>query len=264
MIINTVIVFLRDLLPIFILFSYLTVLFEHKVLNISFWIKSMILSILLTAILFTFAEFIANWFEGAGLEIINTLLLVITYSAFVLLNILPSNKNTSSMRFHILAFLGIASFIAFKGIEFLVFFSVHAHQEEKLYGIIIGCILGIGICISFSTLFRFLLRELRESRYPFIFLFIWYCFLAGQFSQITLFLSQVDLLSLGYPVINISNLVKDSSEYGHILNALIGYESSPTLGFIMTYLLALITPLLITFIISKRDYFAFNKESNHE
>lgn len=249
MISNTVILFLRDFLPIFVLFCYLTILFGSKNLSSSYWFKSIFFGVMLTILFFVTAELISDLYEGAGLEIAHASLLVIAFNCLLLSHLLYPNPNNIGIGFTVFFFVGVGSFIALKGTEFLIFFSVYEQQEEQLFNIAIGCVVGLAICISFSALYRFFLQELFESKYKWIFSLGWYLFLAGQFSQITSFLSQVDIISVDAPIFDLSPFVKDSSEYGHILNALVGYESSPTKGFFTTYIIALLFPFMVQFLI---------------
>lgn len=263
MIINTVIVFLRDLLPIFILLSYIITLFETKTFRLSFWLYTMVSALALAIIFFTFIEYIASWFEGAGLELFNSLLLLVIYVLFVWLNPLLYKQHKSAFNTALFILIATSIFVSVKGVEFFLFFSVHGHQTEDLYAIAIGCILGTGICISFSSLFTFFLKEISEYKYPVILNILWCLFLAGQFSQITTLLSQVDLINLGSPLFNLSHIIEDKSEYGHILKALIGYEASPSLGFIVIYLITFFIPLVASFSLKKYKNTTLNKKFNH-
>ena len=103
MIINTIILFLRDLLPIFILFCYLSVLIEkrcevkrerqlkmslinnlfNKKQSYQLWLITMLIGILSALLLANTAEYIADWFNGTGLEIISTSLLILMFHCLI-------------------------------------------------------------------------------------------------------------------------------------------------------------------------------------
>ena len=246
MIITTVIVFLKDLLPIFILFCYLSVFFEHQKIKLSLGLITAIAATTSTFVLFIMAEVIADWFEGAGLELTFASLLGLFYFSGVYLSIVKSKHINQCS---ILLCVCTSSFIALRSASFLVFFSVTEQHVNNLQNVILGCIVGLGICISFSALFRFLLIEIKQSHYKWLVTIFWSAFLAGQTSEIVLLLSQVDIISLGTPLFDTSKWIKDSSEYGHILNALIGYESSPTLAMAVAYAIAFVIPMVFGFIL---------------
>jgi len=243
MIINTVIVFLRDLLPIFVLFSYLAIILKNKHLPFYFWIISLLAGLTASLILFTNVETVTEYFDGAGLEIILTSLLVIGFVAFLTVKSFSIDLYHKSALMKAILLLGICAFIAFKSTEFLIYFTVNIQQQDQLMNIIIGCILGFGICISFSALLSFLLQELQATRFNTVFWLCWYAFLAGHISQSTALLSQVDIVEFGAPFFDMSHIIQDSSEYGHILHALFGYESSPSFGFLFVYLACLFIPI---------------------
>lgn len=246
MIITTVIVFLRDLLPIFILFCYLSVFFEHQKIKLSLLSFIALTAIASTFALFMMAEVITEWFEGAGLELTFVILLGLFYLSGVYLSVFK-NKHINQSK--IVLFVCTSTFIALKGAGFLVFFSVTEQHADSLQNVLLGCIVGLGICISFSALFRFLLIEIKQSQYKWLVTIFWSAFLSGQTSEIVSLLSQVDIISVGAPLFDTSNWIKDSSEYGHILNALLGYESSPTPAMAFTYAVAFFVPIVLGFVL---------------
>lgn len=264
MITNTVIVFLRDLLPIFVLFSYLSVIHRLKSPTAYYWIKSLILGIALTFILFISAEFVTDWFDGAGLEIMQVLLIIFSFIAFLSIKYNVCAHHTSTTVLSYISLAGVGVFVALKGAEFSIFFNVYKQQHAQLTNIVIGCILGFGICISFAALLRFFLTEIFQSSYQKMFWLGWYAFLAGHVCQSLALLSQVDIINAGAPLLDLNNFIKDSSEYGHILHALLGYESSPTSRFIVLYFLAFITPIALDIITKFAQKSDCAKAVNHE
>ncbi|WP_100642088.1 hypothetical protein [Alteromonas facilis] len=234
MLTNTVIVFLRDFLPIFILLTYLTVFTRAPMFSMRVWAPWVIPGLLLAFAGLTIIEAIAQTFDGAGLEITNSALLLLSFVALLVASIMlmHESKNRSAQW---MLLCGTCLFVTYKLIELFIFFGVFWQKVDSLQDLLIGCIVGVGICVSFSALLHFLLTELFVSRLRHIVIVMWCAFLAGQFGQITGLLSQVDLLSLGAPVFNFNQVIADSSEYGHVLNALVGYEASPTSGFLWVY-----------------------------
>jgi high-affinity iron transporter len=273
MIITTVVLFLRDLLPVFILFCYLTVFFEPKKWFKSVGIVALMLGVIGTLFFFVIAEVISEWFEGAGIELLRVLLIFITYlclffsdSLITTYQVLP--KHTGSCKkianFILGIFIvGITAFIILKGSAFLIFFDVYLQQKDSLVNILIGCFVGLGICISFSALFTFLLIELKQNKLRIIVSVLWCLFLAGQLSHVIAYLSQVDIVVIESPMFNLEHYVKDSSEYGHILKALFGYESSPSKTFIWVYIVAFMVPLIINHYINSNVNKATEK-AHHE
>ena len=252
MLINTVILFLRDLLPLFILFCYLKLVHPYIFKKYNYLLITLIAGVLFSFYYFSIAMFVSELFEGAGNEILTVVLLILGYTCFVSSTLLASSSKKASSLVLTLLFIGINSIIAVKGSAFLIFLDVYLQQSVNWLNLLTGFVIGLGICISFASLFLFILKELNHVNQLKLIPIFWYLFLAGQVIKIMPYLSQVDLLPFGGSIIDLSYLVKDSSEYGHILNALFGYEASPSLTFLILYCLAFFLPVLGSFLISSK------------
>lgn len=250
MISNTVVVLLRDLLPLFILFAYLFSLdvfcaFGKK------WTGIITVSILSSLALFYVSfEMIAESFDGRGYELFSSMMFIAFFLCFVCVTFIQSSA--LNLLRNVLIAIGIVTLTTLKGTEFLVYFGVFIQQGDDLFSIFIGFLMGISICISFHLLYRFFLQELvRHNRQSIVYL-MWFSFLTGQIIQIPERLSQVNLIEIGTPLLNLSQFVQDHSEYGHVLNALFGYESSPSAVFIVVYLCCMTSLILGWFLSSKQ------------
>jgi high-affinity iron transporter len=257
MIINTVVLFLRDLLPVFIIFSYLSVLLEHKVFNDKPWLLSLLFGCVLAVVFSLTAQYITEWFDGSGLEIVRTVLLSLVF-LLLIYSLYASSNNEISTHVRFMFIAAGSLFILEKGSSFLLFFNVYIQQEGNLLNTLIGCFVGLGICTSFSILFRFTLKELLSKQYILLVISLWSLFLAGQVSGVLHYLSQVDIITLDSSLLNVNTYVSDSSELGHMLKALVGFESSPSLSFIVMYVLA----FLMSFALSKNIFMADSNPTN--
>lgn len=262
MIINTIILFLRDLLPIFILLSYLHVLLKNQTLPFTYLSPSILLGVVGSILFFLIAPYISEYFEGTGMERVLASLLLITYGSLCFISPFTSKQRLSLLPIKITFLLGVTAFVIFKVSTFLIFFNSYFQQQGNAINSLIGCIVGLGICASFSALFTFILTEIIERNKSTVINICWALFLAGQVSQITIYLSQVDLINVGPPILNLSGIVQDSSEYGHVLKALIGYEESPSLVFIILYGFAFSLPFLTRSFIAK--YYGYIHREEHD
>lgn len=244
MLINTVILFLRDLLPLFILLCYIKVLFSEQLFSWSQVIITCVLCILITVIFLQLAQPIGEAFNGAGIEILTVSLFLLGYSAFLLAN---THLFYSQKLIRFLLLIGIISYSVVGLSQFLIFFNVYMHKTGNELNVLLGFITGLGICVSFSVLFYFILNELAQAHYLKLVKLGWYLFLAGQVSQVLAILSQVDMLEMPPSMVNFSHYVSDSSEYGHILNTLFGYEASPSLLHIQVNILAFVLPIALSY-----------------
>ncbi|MFC3094009.1 hypothetical protein DRW07_11050 [Alteromonas sediminis] len=244
MISNTVVVLLRDMLPLFILIAYLSSIGVMQSLDKK-WLKLTLFAAVTSVVAFYFNfELIAESFEGRGYEIVSSLILCLFFICCASVSIF-SGMLPSTYQKWLLA-VGIVLLVTLKATEFMVYFGVFIQQSGDLISICLGFLMGISICISFHLLYRFFLTELIAHNKIKTVYMLWFAFITGQIVQIPERLSQVDIIDLGKPLFNLSEFVRDSSEYGHVLNALLGYESSPTTTFIGAYLCSFFLLLVIS------------------
>lgn len=246
MIINTVILFLSDLLPVFILFCYVYVLFERTGEIKLFWLQSILFGGFGSLIFAYYAQYISDWFDGAGIEVLRTLLLSFSYLCLVVGCFVSSTCKRFNAFIKPLLISGCSLLLVEKGSSFLIYFTVNMQLNNNLINIVIGCFVGIGICLSFSVLFSFILKELLYKKQYWATLLFWCLFLAGQVSASVNYLSQVDLLHVGPSIVNFGHYINDNSELGHILKALVGYEASPSITLIIIYVIAFILSFFLS------------------
>ena len=240
MLINTVILFLKDLLPIFILFCLLKVTNANVV--ISKKVISIIVSLSIVGVIATFKLLpsMGEMWDGTGIEVIQTIevLLVYVFLVFSYSNVAVS-KYSSVKQLYLIS-SAIVIFITLNASIFIVFLDSYISSSESIKHIIAGLAIGLGICLSFSFLMYFLLVWLNKKQHYLVTYTFWAFFLTGQVSQIINLLQQVDIIQSSAALWDSSTLVEDSSEYGHLLNTLFGYEARPSSEFIMVYLVSLL------------------------
>nr|WP_136250903.1 hypothetical protein [Ningiella ruwaisensis] len=262
MISNTVVIFLRDLLPIFILFAYISNMPINTNLFSHFWKKLISVgTVVATLLIYVTTEYISEIFEGRGIELSSAAALIFVWLSLVLITVFTQFL-TSGLRALLLG-ISLVLFTAIQSAEFLIYFGVFAQYSDNLPSILIACILGLGICISFTVLLRFILSELLLSGRSVFFYGLWFAFLAGQVSQVIGLLSQVDIIDDAPALFSLQALISNASEYGHALHALIGYESSPNVRLIGLYLITFLLPLLLKILVDRQDQSAY-REGNQK
>jgi high-affinity iron transporter len=248
MLINTVLLFLQSALPLFIIISLLLLRFTatsayHFTGKYLITIGS--LAILLVFILSQSMEKISQLFDGKGTELFFTFGFIIIYfcSAFLFL---VKNKNRLFTLKKYVALVVFLLVFSLNGSHFILYLTSYWTQSLPFEPLLIGIILGVGICASFAILLYFLLRYSdayiynKTSNYFLLF------FAIGQLMQSIVLLQQVDILpysSIGW---NSSNFIAENSEFGQLLRVLFGYETTPSFLQLSIYLIAFIVPVLIS------------------
>ena len=248
MLINFVILFIKDLLPIFILLCFVSTCVAPKNISLIKCNITLVLSFIGIYLTFYFLSSMSELFDGLGIEVIEAIELLIIYFCLLFSSsyLITQDKLTTAQCNSII--MAIVLFTTINASQFIVFIDSYIVNSESIRNVFIGLAIGFGICLSFSALLYFSLLWLMRTRSHFIIYLMWALFLSGHVSQIINLLQQVDIIESSGVLWDSSNMVKNSSEYGHLLNTLFGYEARPSSEFIMLY-----TASLLIFI----SYFIF-------
>jgi high-affinity iron transporter len=217
MLINTVLVFTRDLLPLFILLSVLLQLntqSKTRLLAKAAFVASAVM-LLITPVLGS----ITRLAEGNGLELLFVLLL-----SLLLLCLLLQTIHWRYRTVTIFAALSLQMLIC--AINLLLFSLTSVGIAGAAESLWLGAVLALGICSSIAVLAYQLLAELgRISRW---WLGVMLALLAArQGSEVINLLSQTDLITQQDSVWDSSSLLAEQSELGVFFHAWFGYEATP-------------------------------------
>lgn len=217
MLINTVLVFTRDLLPLFILLSVLLQLntqSKTRLLAKAAFVASAFM-LLITPVLGS----ITRLADGNGLELLFILLL-----SLLLLCLLLQTIHWRYRTVAIFAALSLQMLIC--AINLLLFSLTSVGIAGAAASLWLGAVLALGICSSIAVLAYQLLAELgRISRW---WLGVMLALLAArQGSEVINLLSQTDLLTQQDSVWDSSSLLAEQSELGVFFHAWFGYEATP-------------------------------------
>ncbi len=248
MLINTVILFLRDALPIIIILAFLLLTTrkddhgEHLLNNFNWLWFALPLSVFLTSILLIELDKIAQVYQDMGVEFLFSLefLCIYTIILFHIFIKITAPKSILLTRSAMVIFILVFTVNA---TDFLVYLTGFWSQKELLLSISIGMVLGLGICASVGILGYFLLlltMPKYQQKWVLLLLLLFGC---GQLNQAINLLLQIDML----PTFNIlwdsSFLIKENSELGHFFTALVGYDATPSGLHLFIYLSALFIPI---------------------
>ncbi|GLX77094.1 hypothetical protein tinsulaeT_04340 [Thalassotalea insulae] len=256
MLINTVILVLRDLLPLAILLVWIMACINPSFISFKRVIAVLMISIIGGIIFFELAPYFSENFQGAGLELAFAALMLSSYFALLYASVSSLHGGQHQLMTYIGLFIGLSCQFIIKGTYFLIYFNGYINRSTNEMSLLLGVLVAAGIGLSFSILLFFLLRWLANNHYRIYWQALWACFLAGLVAQMVHLLSQVDLLSDSSALWNSGWLIEDSSEYGHVFQALIGYEATPSMSYLIIYLSAIALFYLGKFIMGK---YSFNK-----
>jgi len=198
---------------------------------------------------------ISEWFDYVGQELTNASLQLLIAAALVPLACLivrshafgvtakrapfddavpqPSPHN---ILFPLLCALTIMLAITREGSEVIVYLGGFFGQEDKIQAVLVGSAIGFGIGVSVGLLAFYCLLALGGPRRHWIPVALLALFCGNMLSQSALQLTQADWLQAGPTLWDTSSLLPEQSIAGHLLYALLGYESSPSLAQVFAYI----------------------------
>ncbi len=280
MLINTIILFLQDALPIFIIYALLllrTTYFlienedgnsqnvKHNTWLLSFFASGLV-AILFVFILIENMSAIGESFSYTGVELLFSSGYILVYLSIVGLFINDINiKNHRNNYFSlVLSFVLLTFIITLNGASFVIYFTSYWAQAEQFESLSVGVILGAGICISIAILFYFILFYLNDNIYPYISLGFLLFFGVGQLIKVSHLLEQVDILSSSKILWNSNDFLAENSEVGQLFSVLFGYDATPSIIQLSLYFLAVLLPFLIIKVVYIMNHFGINLGTKRE
>lgn len=250
MLINTVILFLSDVLPIVIM---MTLLFASNTHSPTPWrglSYSITIGFFLILMLINLLDELSLSFEGMGFEISFSVGYFLIYSAIVISLIVKQMRYKSSF-WQFYSLIGLALVIGLNGTNLLIYISAFWTQADALKSLLIGMVLGAGICLSIGILLYFLMVYCDQhlSAYSSSLLLLLYG--VGQINQLSNLLLQIDLLPSSQALWDLNDVIRENSELGQLLHALVGYIATPTTAQIIIYLIAVAIPLGLFYLLPK-------------
>jgi len=269
MLINTVILLLRDALPIILLFALLLlntgkyiqlsaflrpstnggyINFFNKFPNLICWSVALLISLITTGLLVNNLAGISQQLDGKGIEILISIVLFMIYLMIIFILFLLHQsmiKKNQSLAIFLSVIVIIVLVFTLNATNFITYLVGFWLQTELQFSLVIGIILGMGICISVGILFYFSLL-LTQNKYQQTFIEILFLlFGCGQLIQALNLLLQVDLLPSYASLWDTSFIINEDSELGHFFTALMGYEATPSLLHLSIYISAFIIPVAV-------------------
>lgn len=217
MLINTVLAFTRELLPVFILLAIVLQLpLQREWQLIS---QTFSLGIVTTFVLSPFLVGITQWFDGNGLEFLYIVLQLSTLAALFVLLVSPQFTR------HAIAF-AIGFQVVLAGINLLLFALTVSSTDAVTESVWLGAVLGLGIGCSIAVLLYQLLSEVARISHVVTGLMI-ALIGARQMSEIVALLGQMDWLTLEHKLWDSSAILAEQTEVGVFFHAWFGYEATP-------------------------------------
>lgn len=253
MLLNSVIIVLREVIEAALLFSILMALSKKMGFNLK-WIGLFLLLGMMGSFFYAMSiNTVSEWFDGVGQELINALFQISIYITLmlyliVLIRYICINQVSITFLIFLLAIISVLA-ITREGAEIILYFFSVTRQESHFSAVLLGMLIGASIGISVGFLFYYILINIH-SKLSLIIGFILLTLIgAGMISQASLLLIQADWLESQLPLWDFSAYLSEKSLTGQLLYSLIGYESTPTEIQFNLYLLSLFFPIVLFFVV---------------
>jgi high-affinity iron transporter len=232
MLVNSVVIVLREVLEATLLISILLAVSRRMNLHRK-WLVSAFIFGLIGAVLYaqSLAE-LSNLFDGVGQELINASLGVGILAAIIVCVYLIARyrgqSDVSSRPLSGAMAIAVALAVIQEGSEVLIYVSGFLQMEQFVSGVSIGSFAGFGIGVSIGILFFYFLLAVPEQIAFWVGLVLLGFAGSSMAIQSTQLLAQANVISNGPPVWDTSGLISEGSLPGQLLYALLGYEATPS------------------------------------
>ena len=242
MLVNSVVVVLREVLEAALLISILLAVSQRMELHRKWLLVAFLAGVVGASAYAKYLAFISELFDGFGQEIINASLQLGTFAALlVCVFLIAQRRNKSVFASRSLSgamAIAVALAVIQKGSETIVYISGFLQMKEFVSGVSIGSLTGLGIGVSIGVLFYYFLLALPEKRAFWVGLVLLGFAGSSMVIHATQLLIQADVVVSGSPVWDSSALISEGSLPGELLYAFVGYEATPSATELAAYLLS--------------------------
>lgn len=241
MLINTVVLFLRDALPAFILVALLLNTTEKPIhhgltLLIGTFVGALFSILLMQSVIVS-----ADWWNGIGNEVLFSSVLVVFYLCLLWHFHLSGTSAPWLMYFVPIILVSIS--IALNGASLYTYlYSFWSKGEGDI--LMLGTLLGIGISLCVAIILYYTAQWIALY-HPLLIKGLLVLHVAGQMNQILFYVEQIGWVSTSEALWNTQALISERSEIGHFFTAFIGYKEAPSMEYIGLFLVWTILPAVL-------------------
>ncbi|MFC3031510.1 hypothetical protein ACFOEE_03105 [Pseudoalteromonas fenneropenaei] len=226
MLLNTVILCINQCLPIALLWVLMLQCVRNSKLPLLHALSAIGIGVIGCIAYLQAAGVISQWFDYRGFEVSQIFLLVLLYANLLLITLKPR-------------IIWQQTALALSVITYLSHFLTYLNSfmsADALQSLLVGTILGLGICFSFSTLLYFLLASTQSTRSTYWLMLLFALHAASKISVASDLSTQIDLLASTPSVVDLRWFLDEHSVFGRVFKVLLGYEASPSWLNLTTYI----------------------------
>jgi high-affinity iron transporter len=239
MLINSVIIVLREVIEAALLISVLLAVSRRLQLSVRWAPVALIAGAVGAALYASLLDSVSELFDGVGQELINALMQVCISALLVVIVLLVARRRErlggpSTALIGLMA-ISVALATIREGSEIIVYVIGFVTIESHRASVLLGSLTGAGIGFSVGVLLYYLLLAMRVSHALWVSLTLLALAASSMCAQAAKLLIQADWLPSGAPLWDTSALITEQSMVGQFLYALIGYEATPSAIEVVAY-----------------------------
>jgi len=230
MLLNSVIIILREVLEVSLLASLLLSITQHINLSIRWILPSLLIGTIGALIYGMNIATISELNDYTGQELVNGICqILIFFSLLMVIFLINQRALESNLYITSLMATCISLAILREGSEIYIYLSGFISDQEHLKSITDGALIGASIGISISAIVYYA-TIYRKNKQTFLACQILIDVIgSGILSQVVPIFMQIDLLPAQKAIWDTSFLLPEDSLVGQLIYAIAGYEASPTL-----------------------------------
>lgn len=177
------------------------------------------------------AATVSDWFDYAGMEVVNAGMHFGVCMALLVIAVLPRARRIVMCAM----LLAVVFAMVREGFEILLYLSGFVADRTAWSTVVLGSVMGVGIGVSIGALLFYMVVGLTGQWARRMAQLLIALSGGNMAAQGTLLLIQADWVAGGLPLWNTSHLLAEDSLPGQLLYALIGYEATPYLWQAVAY-----------------------------
>ena len=256
MLLNAVVIVLREVLEASLIISVFLALSQILNRSLKWMLLALILGLISGVIYALTIRHVSMAFGGIGQELVNASINILIFIALLIFVYVVPHQNDRRCR--VLTILAIMSTVILammrEGSEVLLFITGFFGVPDLLGPVLMGGAVGAGLGVSVGVFIYYFIVNLIPRHGVWVG-YLLLLFVAGSLmSQAIEFLIQADLFTSSEPIWNSSNIIDEHSVAGQLLFALVGYEATPQISQVIAYLFSMATLFCVAmFSFIKRD-----------
>ncbi len=229
MLLNAVIIILREVLEAALIISVFLALSQLLNRNLWWMLLALVLGFGGAYIYAVNLSTISMAMEGTGQEVLNAVLHSVIFLALLIFMITVPHQRHQQWRLINLVTIVLAVITAIirEGSEIILYIKGFIGIPDLLSPVLMGSAVGAGIGLSVGVFFYYLLVNMRKSHGIWLGYLILLLIGGSMVAQAVEFMIQANYISATTPIWDSSHLISERSATGQLLYALIGYEATP-------------------------------------